>query len=961
MARGGSVLAGIRAAQAQQTASAVPSVGTPGGALSPLLAQYGQWTLGRTPGNISLPRDPLEYLTGAFGPLMPITPAGIDAPPPDAERPEPRRWQYPVGWNMPMGQPGAEGLKLADFQTLRLYADMYSIARACIQLRKDEMLGVGWDIGATPDAAKAMRGDRAAMADFGVRRAEALKFFKRPDPNYNDFGSWFDALLEDVFVIDALSLYLHPTRVPGKGLFGTDLAGLDLIDGTMVRPLLDVRGGSPQPPSPAYQIYQYGVPRVDLMTMLAQDDLKDLGKPAAQYRGDQLLYIPRNPRSWTPYGQAPLERCVIPVITGLRKQQYALDFYQEGSVPGVYISPGDANLTPNQIREIQDTLNAIAGDVAYKHKIVMLPANSRVEPQKPPALADQSDEIIISQVCMAFSVMPMELGVSPKVSATQSSGAAHQMAKASQDIHERKTLKPDLLWLKKAIFDRIIQDICGQEDMEWQWDGLEEDEDEETLTSLLVQQIGAGLASIDEARIELGRQPWGLPITADPGWAGQMGFTALGQMSPDGAPEVGVPPPPPPGAPPGAPPGGAPGAPPQLPPPSPVATGAPPKPPSAPPPPSAAPPPGAAPAHHAAAAAGAQTQPPRAVAKAAAAELESLARHVRKGRSVATWEARHIPAALLAGIDEDLRKGITIDQAVEVAAKALPAEALPDVTPARFPAEHGAGGIPVADPEARGRELFEAYAYGTRRPSMLAKGDTGAAVAAQLAEDFPPGKLGWVTNPGVVTWTGPKAVPVAAVDASGVRSWQASHEQGKVDRFAAKQIEVEANGGHLKPAVLIDAPGTERGTHMMVADGHHRLLAAKKNNRPVWAYIGRTTESTGPWDELHAYQRTEGAGTPYAAAKGAARALAWEHDRDIAAGTAAAITAALGDAVDAGDLARGWLEARRVTPALTAEEYLVGAGVPATVNAALAPVIAGTWSEAYALGAESARDHLGGE
>jgi Phage portal protein len=667
MPKGGAVLAGL----ASQGGQAGPTLQPATGAISPLAAQYAQWTLGRTPVNVALPRDPMEFLTGAFGPLMPITPVGIDEPGPGQDRPEPRRWQYPVGWNMPMGMPGTEGLKLADFQTLRLYADLYSVARACIQLRKDEVLGIGWDIGPTDDAAKAMRGDAKAMADFGARRAEAVKFFQRPDPNYTDFTSWFDAILEDMFVIDAIAIYLHPSRLPGKGLFGTSLGGLDVLDGSLIRPLVDLRGSRPAPPNPAFQWYEYGIPRVDLMSMLSQQDVKELGPPVKQYAGDQLMYLVRNPRTWTVYGQAPIERCVIPVITGLRKQQWAMDFFQEGSIPGVYISPGDANMTPNQIREIQDALNAIAGDIAYKHKVIMLPANSRVDPQKPPDLADQSDEVIMTQVTMAFGVMPMELGISPRVSATQSTGAANQMAKMSQDVQERKALKPDLLWFKSALFDRILQDLCGQKDMEWKWDGLEEDQDLDTLTNLLVTQIGAGLSSIDEARIEMGRLPWGLPITSDPGWASPTaGFTPLGQISALGAPEANVAPPPPPGAPP-APGGGAPGG----------NFG------SAPPggtaPSSAGEAPGNAgqsPAHAAQeAGAAAAFAKPKPTAKAVASELDALRRHLGKGREITTWEARYVPERTLSKISESLAKGLSPEQAVGIEMSLLPIDVQPDL------------------------------------------------------------------------------------------------------------------------------------------------------------------------------------------------------------------------------------------------------------------------------------------
>src|SRR6185437_1488389 len=204
----------------------------------------------------------------------------------------------------------------------------------------------------------------------------------------------------------------------------------------------------------------------------------------------QLLYHRMTPRRWTPYGFAPIEQALIPVMAGLQKQGYQLDFFREGTVPAVYVSPGGANsnMTPNQIRELQDALNAIAGDVAWKHKIIVLPADSKVMPQKPTELADQFDEIVMTQVCMAFGVQPMELGIQPKVSTTTSPGASNQMAKASQSTQERKATKPLLTFLT-SIFNMVLQDVCEQDDMQFVFEGLEEDEDEERQTTMLVTQI----------------------------------------------------------------------------------------------------------------------------------------------------------------------------------------------------------------------------------------------------------------------------------------------------------------------------------------------------------------------------------------------------------------------------------------------------------------------------------------
>ena len=51
--------------------------------------------------------------------------------------------------------------------------------------------------------------------------------------------------------------------------------------------------------------------------------------------------------------------------------------------------------------------------------------------------------------------------------------------------------------------------------------------------------------------------------------------------------------------------------------------------------------------------------------KAVESELGALARHLRKGRLISTWEARHIPERALGMIAEDIAKGVLLDVAVE--------------------------------------------------------------------------------------------------------------------------------------------------------------------------------------------------------------------------------------------------------------------------------------------------------
>ena len=192
--------------------------------------------------------------------------------------PDPRRFEYPVGYNLPT-PPGQDGFRLASFPTLDTLSRLHSITRTCIERRKAAIIGLDWDIVPTREASKAYQGDRDAMRDFGERRAQAVKFFSKPDPDYDDFGGFLSALLDQVFVYDALSVVLKPKRGRGlrKGLLGSDLDCLELIDGSSVRPLLGLNGGRPRPPAPGYQQFLYGVPRCDISAMWDERDIEDAG------------------------------------------------------------------------------------------------------------------------------------------------------------------------------------------------------------------------------------------------------------------------------------------------------------------------------------------------------------------------------------------------------------------------------------------------------------------------------------------------------------------------------------------------------------------------------------------------------------------------------------------------------------------------------------------------------------
>lgn len=500
-------------------------------AMSPVVAEYQGWLGGNIATSIQpLPRPIQDFLNGAFTPLAPIVPFPIDSPDAESGRPEPRRLTYPVGYNLP-SFPGAN-FKMVTFANLRSYAEMTSIPRTCVEVRKKEVVGLDWDIVPTDEAHEALAGDRHYQADFKERRNLALAWWRRPDPNFLNFASWLGALLEDIFVVDALTLYLHATRVSGRGPFGSDLAALEVLDGTTIYPYLDSSGASPRPPAPAYAQYYYGVPRSEFTTVLLQSDedrLRELGTPAQEYRGDQLLYAPYVARSWTPYGFPPVEQAILPITTSLRRQSWRLEFFTEGSIPGMFvIAPPD--WTAQQIRQLQDALNALGnGDLGMKWRHVVLPGHTEPKPIKTADLSDIADSQIAEEVLMVFDIKPMELGLLPGgKSGGMSSGAANKMAQSAQ---KRKSLKPLVRWLEDTIFNYVIQNVWRQPDLRFRFAGVDDDEDTASKVKNFQILVTSGIMTRDEVRQQLGSEPFGLPETSAPSITTAAGIIPLtGQL-----------------------------------------------------------------------------------------------------------------------------------------------------------------------------------------------------------------------------------------------------------------------------------------------------------------------------------------------------------------------------------------------------------------------------------------------
>jgi len=385
---------------------------------------------------------------GWFGPGNPRAPVAPD----DVAG---RQFDFPVGWNTRQNpRVDDEGTTFAELRSL---AENYDLLRLVIETRKDQLEALQW-------AVKTKAAGTAADAQCAAITA----FLQSPDREHT-WAAWLRMVIEDLLVLDAPTLYPRLTR-------GGELYALEPVDGATVKRLLDPNGRTPMPPEPAYQQVLKGL-------------------PAVNYTRDELIYVPRNPRTHKVYGYGPVEQIIVTVNLALRRQTHLLEYYQSGSVPDALASvPKEWN--PQQIKDFQEYWDLLlTGDSAARRKLRFIPDGVRYQETKQPPLKDQFDEWLARVVCFAFSIEP-----TPFVA---------QVNRAVAETSRQQSLAEGLMPLKrwvKALLDSVIAQRLGAPALEFTW------VDEDAVGPVERAQVdtlyvNAKVLHPDEVREGLGRDP----------------------------------------------------------------------------------------------------------------------------------------------------------------------------------------------------------------------------------------------------------------------------------------------------------------------------------------------------------------------------------------------------------------------------------------------------------------------
>ena len=408
--------------------------------------------------------DDVDLASIWYSPMEPVWPFG----PPYYN--VPREWNYPVGYNINYVP---QRLELVGM--LRGMRSSWGILATVVQTRKDQLLRLPWTI-------QVRNKPRATSKAVDQMRA----FFRRPDGK-STYSQWSRRLLDDLFVVDAPTLYLERD-------LGGKLRQAQVLDGGTIFPLIDDAGRRPDTYAdvtpdgidyvrrqPAFQQIIYGLPMINLSE-------------------DEIIYAMNNPLPELPvFGYSAVQQIFTEATEAIRKTFYQLEFWRAGSMPELIVTVPDV-WTPRQIATFQAHFDALlSGQLTLKSKVRFVPGGMKpfdIKNASGQSLWSERDELLVRLCCYAFSVSP-----TPFVK--QSNRAT---ANQAQETAQEEGLYPLMSYWKDDIMDTIIQEKFGYDDVEFTF-LPRPTPDQAKQATIYDMQIKEGLRTRNEVRAELGLEP----------------------------------------------------------------------------------------------------------------------------------------------------------------------------------------------------------------------------------------------------------------------------------------------------------------------------------------------------------------------------------------------------------------------------------------------------------------------
>jgi hypothetical protein len=441
-----------------------------------------------------LPRNPM-LASIPFAPGLPLIPSALNPLNPETGRPDPRRYEYQVAQNINVTE-----TRLVPFKTLRAAADQIDILRRCIEVRKAKLTGLDWDIVLSESASERiiaesggnhLRAMSEAREKFAPEIARMRKFWETPDPqNGLAFVDWLSMAIEEIDVLDAWAIWPQMS-------VGGEIKGIQILDGSTIKPLLDDRGMRPMPETgPAFQQILYGFPRSEFAATI-DDEAAD-----GQFTSDELAYFVRNRRSMSVYGLSPVERALPLADIYLRRQQWIRSEFTDGTMPKSYLElPESAMMTPEQIRSYENIYNDdLSGQTGNRNRLRILVPGGKLnfEEGYSEKFSDAMDNYLIASITGHFGVLPSEIGFN-------GSGGigASGLQEGESDTGEAIGVIPTANWISQMLSALSYRWLGMPRELEFRLAPSERTNTQETAMRDEIQKRSGG-KTINESRAEQG-------------------------------------------------------------------------------------------------------------------------------------------------------------------------------------------------------------------------------------------------------------------------------------------------------------------------------------------------------------------------------------------------------------------------------------------------------------------------
>jgi hypothetical protein len=422
---------------------------------------------------------------------------------------DPRRFAYQPGRNLVATPRAYEPIT---FAVLRNLCATYDVARVAIEARKDEARGWEWDVRPRPLKGLTLDEQKARSAGFRDEVTRVTGFLMSPNQE-DDFGTWLVQYLEDLFSIDAPTIYLRSTR-------GGDLYAAEIVDGSTIRVLIDDYGrlptlGATAPiPTPHLHNWQQMADAIvcSVCNWPAAYGQVIFGVSRTYFPAYELVYEPYHQDPTSPYGSPPMEWVLMSVNRALRRQSLDLSNFTEGTLPISYYKLPEG-WTPGQIEEMQQIFDTLlAGDDLARARVRFVPGGTGAGPERiNPEPTTDVEKWLMHITAAAFGTSAFELGFEP------SSGLGGAGFGESSRVSAEKRGSRPLAAHLKGILDRLIAGPLGAPDLEFRFRGLQAAQDQQAEAMAREIEWKSGAYSTDEWRDDKGFDPIGLgPTVFDP-------------------------------------------------------------------------------------------------------------------------------------------------------------------------------------------------------------------------------------------------------------------------------------------------------------------------------------------------------------------------------------------------------------------------------------------------------------